>query len=447
MDRSKSCIKALIIVSFGLLAVTVSAATDFTLSPDEPLFTSVYNYSIMTNTGESCNSPGWSLDGCEIAFVCRKWKEPCNCTSLWEGCVEGPALLNIMNSDGSDRRILSNLTVLSVPSWNPQGTHLLILGGEYTDSFQNPENKGYWLVAKDGSNQQFLFNDSVLSYSWSPDGSNIAYLSKVKGICLEKNVDGTCNYEQNAYVLKIFNLSTSLSRELNQVSDPQWIQQSIKWTEDGKEVVFLSQENRTSYGQYLLVRVNVETGQVNEIPVVTDSDYRVSMVAWNPCSDIFAYLTNTSFNNTNLVRIVDPIEGTDIPLTKEGYHTLLSWNPDGTRLGYSYHGDIWVINPDGTDVTRLTMNGSIRSFSWQPNGSCIVFNENEKVTDCEPQLGYFGIGWPQQEKIWQNWTTASRIGVMDLDKPVESSIPSPIFDILAVILATGVLVVIGHKRR
>ena len=437
----------LIVIAIGILVIPVSAAMDFTPLPNEPLFSSPYHYSFLTHIGESCDSPRWSPDGNEIAFICRKWAEPCNCTSAWQGDVEGPAQLYIMNSDGSDRRMVSNLTVLSGPSWNPQGTHLLILGGEYTGSVQNPKDLGYWLIAKNGSGQQLLLNESIRSYSWSPDGSNIAYFTNDKSMYYGNSEDGISYYQENVYVLKIFNLNTLQSRELYRIPNSPPIIQPIKWTENSKKIVILSQENWTSSGQYLLVKINTETGEIEKTPVVTNSNYWISTVAWNPHLNVFAYLTNSSYNNTNMIRLVDPVHGADSPLTEEGYYALLLWNPDGTCLGYSDQGDIWAIDSNGNDRIQYTMNGSIRSFSWHPEGTRIVFNEPVKVTDCEPQLGYFGIGWPQREKIWQNWTTASFIGILDLDRPIQSSTSSPGFDILTVMCATGAAVLLARKRR
>jgi TolB protein len=35
-----------------------------------------------------------------------------------------------------------------------------------------------------------------------------------------------------------------------------------------------------------------------------------------------------------------------------------AWSPDGTKIAFvfleGYHGDIWVMNADGTNQTRLT---------------------------------------------------------------------------------------------
>ncbi len=63
-----------------------------------------------------------------------------------------------------------------------------------------------------------------------------------------------------------------------------------------------------------------------------------------------------------------------------------SWSPDGTRLVFSAHGsasstatdsEIFVINADGTGLTRLTNdNDNNLNASWSPDGELIAFHSS-----------------------------------------------------------------------
>lgn len=55
------------------------------------------------------------------------------------------------------------------------------------------------------------------------------------------------------------------------------------------------------------------------------------------------------------------------------------WSPDGTRLVVTSDQDgnglIYVMNIDGTGLTRLTDEPGINA-SWKPDGTAIIFNSN-----------------------------------------------------------------------
>ena len=65
------------------------------------------------------------------------------------------------------------------------------------------------------------------------------------------------------------------------------------------------------------------------------------------------------------------------------------WSPDGSKLAFfsdrgseqgdpdSHSTDIYVVNVDGTGLTRLTNNFAIDAWpSWSPDGSKIAFQSN-----------------------------------------------------------------------
>jgi len=52
-----------------------------------------------------------------------------------------------------------------------------------------------------------------------------------------------------------------------------------------------------------------------------------------------------------------------------------AWSPDGSQLAFARSGDIWLMNPDGSNATNLTNgNGSGAEYpAWSPDGSRLVF--------------------------------------------------------------------------
>ena len=54
-----------------------------------------------------------------------------------------------------------------------------------------------------------------------------------------------------------------------------------------------------------------------------------------------------------------------------------SWSPDGTRIAFSRHSEIWVMNADGTNQTKLL--DSDQCPRWSPDGTKIAFEGNGDI--------------------------------------------------------------------
>ena len=53
----------------------------------------------------------------------------------------------------------------------------------------------------------------------------------------------------------------------------------------------------------------------------------------------------------------------------------------GGRLVFSYHGDIWIANQDGSNPTRLTAHVARDSFPrFSPDGKLVAFSSN-RISD------------------------------------------------------------------
>jgi WD40-like Beta Propeller Repeat len=84
-------------------------------------------------------------------------------------------------------------------------------------------------------------------------------------------------------------------------------------------------------------------------------------------------------------------EGDRLILPTEGVGPL-AWSPDGTRIAFATDWDyspesptfahdvgVWVMNADGSDVAELTHASNPNSISWSPDGSRLVYAAHGEV--------------------------------------------------------------------
>jgi Tol biopolymer transport system component len=144
--------------------------------------------------------PAWSPDGTEIAFISKEsyiWLMDTNGSNQRKLMPDAGALLTlawspdgtkiafdspiqVVNADGSDKRILSAIAEDFHPAWSPDGTKI---------AFQSSSgrNTDIWVMNADGSNQTKLLDNGMCPV-WSPDGK-ITFIGE-GGICI-MNADGS----------------------------------------------------------------------------------------------------------------------------------------------------------------------------------------------------------------------------------------------------------------
>ena len=121
--------------------------------------------------------PAWSPDGSRIAFVKYGY------LPMWTECVEDTRGLYLMDTDGSDVRMVAPFTfpqrVLHTPVWSPDGDSLAYVLAEYAcgERFDNGDvQSALYTVGVDGSGLRMLARmKGIGPLSWSPDGGRIAF--------------------------------------------------------------------------------------------------------------------------------------------------------------------------------------------------------------------------------------------------------------------------------
>ena len=149
----------------------------------------------LTNNPGDDFDPAWSPDGSQIAFVSNRANDQ-----------DGGQFIYVINADGSDARQLNLENESKWPDWSHDGSRIT-----YTN------NDDIYVINADGSGQSINLTNSPekdIQSTWSPDGSQIAWLS---------GNDGNWN---------IFVMDTD-SGNIRQITDNSQIN-GVSWTVDGR---------------------------------------------------------------------------------------------------------------------------------------------------------------------------------------------------------------------
>lgn len=256
-----------------------------------------------------------------------------------------------------------------------------------------------FLMDADGRNvRQLTFTKTIImSPSWSPDGSSIAYsalssgnwLIMVTNITTGQSIDITpwqgLNTTPSWSPVEAGVLAFSSSRDGNaevytsrvngkdirRLTNHRRIDHSPAWSPDGSRMAFVS--DRT--GNPLIYLMNSDGSDQHRL-TATPNAYEDSP-AWSPQGDRIAFVLMSDYGFD--IATCSPSGDDVVVLTfAQGSNEGPKWSPDGLRIIFSSTRGtgtkrIFIMNRDGSNVRPLTIDGNSYSPAWAPpsNGNDI----------------------------------------------------------------------------
>jgi Tol biopolymer transport system component len=251
---------------------------------------------------------------------------------LFVSARDGNNEIYLMNPDGSGARRLTNNTVNDFsPAWSPDGTQIAyvtqISSGKYEIMVMNADGSSPRQLTTTGYN---------LSPNWSPDGRKIAYTTR-----------RVTNFD-----IMVMNPDGSGARNLtnNSASDL-----SPAWSPDGKKIAFHSNRD----GNYEIYAMNADGSKPGRL---TDNRRNSYAAAWSPDGKEIAFISDfegnfeiyvVSAGGRNQRRITDNAAADANP----------SWSPDGTQILFdrviNRRTQIMVVDKNGGSPQKISQDSNV----------------------------------------------------------------------------------------
>lgn len=253
----------------------------------------------------------------------------------------------------------------------------------------------WYSVMPDGSSRQVVFDDDqkpwLAQIAWSPDGTRIAYQNPIvdeRGIFVA-NADGSD--------------AVRLTEGANDAW-PSWSPDGTRIlfssTRYDPSIPPCEPAGLDATCPTDIYAVEVDGSNVRRLTTDPVAEYRAT---WSPTGERIAFERNTQ--DPPLMRpaifTMNP-DGTDIRQVSSGdggSDFWPNWSPDGERLAFAsirYEDwGIWVVDADGSNE-RLILGGTGAGYVdnpvWSPDGSLIAFVGNLSVDDYSPEDALYVMG-------------------------------------------------------
>jgi Tol biopolymer transport system component len=289
----------------------------------------------------------------------------------------GPVLLGndralwLVAPDGSEPRQLTDAVHVIWPVWSPDRSQIAFLAPDPDDPMGNVS---LYRIAVDGTTPERLV-DGVSAHaapSWSPDGTRIAYTSFA-------GYDPV--YESGAIGVRVVDVESGEETDLTGAKYPLAFNPS--WSPDGSEIAFIVKHQglgeRPQHAPGDVLVINMGQSAEGEFENLTDGAVRdVWSVSWSPRGDkllLYSLFGQTWYEPPSTsIRMLNRVTGKIHQIAGiEERPTMPVWSPDGTRFAFTSRETSIVVADSVTSQHELDADEALSGeITWSPDGQALL---------------------------------------------------------------------------
>lgn len=291
--------------------------------------------------------------------------------------------VSLLDPDGSRLRPLIKTSPGQrlVPwEWSPDGSWLALYGANFDIYVVEADGSGLRNLTTDASDAEAAASQG--DPTWSPDGRMLAFTE----LTAETNV------------IQVIEIDGTGRRTVTDPSNPGFTPDpsphglqayAPEWSPDGTAIAFA--RYLKSGGE--IYSVAPDGSQLQRL---TDGGSSNSQPTWSPDGSRIAFQSNRTGANEIFMMAADG--SGEEQLTHVAGKNIVDpqWSPDGTRLIFQLlddgDWDIWSVNADGTGQMRLTDDPGDEIYAvWAPDGTRIAYVASPMGSREGENLGTFDV--------------------------------------------------------
>jgi TolB protein len=299
--------------------------------------------------GVSFEAPEWSADGRAVLYASAS-------------ADLDPDLFTVGPDGGGLRRLTNDRASQSEPAWSPDGTEVAFVQLHQTGPRgRQSSNEEIYVMRADGGGVRRLTRRAGedLSPSWSPDGSRIVFVRRVRP----------------RGVLGIYAMRSD-GGGVRRLTPRESFYASPVWSPDGRLIAFTEGSGVRDGGALFVM--DSDGSHVRRLADVAEI---VVGPRWSPDGRSLAVVGVTSCGGgcvTGGVYVVDVESGGVRTLAEVSAHGI-AWSPDGTEIAVG-RGELAAISGDGSRSRRVTYGGTDDySPDWQPRCTLVGSSRGDRL--------------------------------------------------------------------